>query len=108
PAVRAASGTSPSRPWPTSGPLISPRPSDDPVSSPSRDTVLFVTLPAGVGGSVQSLLTVLERLGGRCRRVVARRPDTTVAGRLASADLVDETIDLGPPGTRRLADALRL
>jgi glycosyltransferase involved in cell wall biosynthesis len=73
-------------------------------------TVLFVSYPAGLGGSARSLLTLLDGLEGRCRRVVARRPDTTVARLLDTGGLADEVLDLGagrgPAG--RAVDAARL
>jgi glycosyltransferase involved in cell wall biosynthesis len=76
-----------------------------------RDTVLFISLPAGLGGSARSLLTVLGGLEDRCRRVVARRPATTMARELDASGLIDDHIDLTPDvGSRvgRLTDAARL
>lgn len=59
-----------------------------------RDTVLFISLPAGLGGSARSLLTVLGGLEGRCRRVVARPPATSMARELDARSLIDEHLDL--------------
>lgn len=76
-----------------------------------RDTVLFISLPAGLGGSARSLLTVLGGLEGRCRRVVARLPATSMARELDGRGLVDEPLDLSPDGRSRagrLRDAVRL
>lgn len=86
-------------------PLTPPRRNDGP------DTVLYVSIPAGLGGSVRSLVNILEQHEGRVRRAVARRPGTTVARHLADHHLNDETLDLRA-GQRdrggRVADAARL
>lgn len=79
---------------------------------PTRgSTVLFVSYPAGLGGSARSLLTLLGELDGVCHRVVARRPGTTVARHLETHHLADGVVDLAPR-TRgrggRATDALRL
>jgi glycosyltransferase involved in cell wall biosynthesis len=75
------------------------------------DTVLYVSIPAGLGGSVRSLASVLEQHRGRVRRVVARRRETSVARHLTDHHLADVTLDLHA-GQRdragRLTDSARL
>lgn len=62
-------------------------------------TVLFISLPSVMGGSVRSLVTVLRGLEGRCRRVVATPDGTWLAALLAGGGLADEVIRL--PGLER-------
>jgi glycosyltransferase involved in cell wall biosynthesis len=82
-----------------------------PRRAPKGPAVLFVSYPAGLGGSARSLLTLLAGLEGRCERVVARRPATTVASQIAERSLADAVVDLSPR-TRgragRVLDAVRL
>lgn len=76
-----------------------------------RDTVLFLSLPAGLGGSARSLLTVLGGLEGRCRRVVARPPATSMARELDVRGLIDVHLDLTSDARSRVGrfrDAARL
>jgi glycosyltransferase involved in cell wall biosynthesis len=54
------------------------------VSSGDRRTVLFVSVPTGVGGSTRSLATVMASLDGEARRVLAGPPIGRFVG------LVDE------------------
>ncbi len=61
-----------------------------------RDTVLFVSLAPGLGGSARSLLTVLGGLEGGCRRVVARPAATSMARELDARGLIDDHLDLTP------------
>jgi glycosyltransferase involved in cell wall biosynthesis len=85
------------------------KPAGAPAATSSLPEVLFVSYPAGLGGSARSLLTVLDGLEGRCRRIVACRPDTTMAHHLAA--VTDETVDLAPRAQGRLgrvADTVRL
>ena len=78
--------------------------------SAATPAVLFVSLPAGRGGSVESLLSVLAGLDGRCHRIVARPAGTRVASNLADERLADATVDLPRPRTRasRLRSCLLL
>ncbi len=78
--------------------------------STRHDTVLFLSLPAGLGGSARSLLTVLGGLEGRCRRVVARPPATSMARELDARGLIEDHLDLTSGRSRmgRLRDAARL
>jgi phosphatidyl-myo-inositol alpha-mannosyltransferase len=69
------------------------------------DTVLFVSLPAGVGGSVRSLGTVLAHVG--LRRAVAVPADTSAARFIVDRGLADELVDLQPRSGTRVVGAAK-
>ncbi len=66
---------------------------------PGPPTVLFVALPATVGGSSRSLVTVLRHLEGHCARVVACPEPSWLLDVVRSQGLAEEIVPL--PGIDR-------
>jgi glycosyltransferase involved in cell wall biosynthesis len=60
-------------------------------------TVLFVSVPTGVGGSTRSLATVLSGLDGRVRRVLAGPPAGRFVGLVAAQGGAEEHLPLVSP-----------
>ncbi|MGA9596805.1 MAG: glycosyltransferase family 4 protein [Acidimicrobiia bacterium] len=77
-----------------------------------RDTVLFVSLPQAIGGSNRSLVTLLETIEGKVRRVLASPRPGAFADLAAERNAFDEWFDLAKKGrlgrVRRLWDGLQL
>lgn len=73
-----------------------------------RDTVLFVSIAAGLGGSTRSLATILAGLDPSLRRAVA----TPAAGKfptlLSERGLASELVPIPKPNDRRVRRASRL
>ena len=65
----------------------------------SADTVLFVAVPAPLGGSNRSLATLLEALGPTVRKVLASPPEGDFLDLVRARNLVDEHLPL-PHGTK--------
>lgn len=78
----------------------------------TRDTVLFVSLPRAIGGSNRSLVTLLESLDGKVRRVLASPRPGTFADFADQRGVADEWFGLAHFGRlnriRRLWDGVRL
>lgn len=80
-------------------------------SDPARDAVLFVSLPSAIGGSLRSLTTVLDGLGGRCYRILAAPGDSWVARTVTKAGTAEAIVrfpGLDRPRVWRLWNAARL
>lgn len=73
------------------------------------DTVLFVAVPAPLGGSNRSLATLLEAIGPTVRKVLASPSEGDFLDLVKSRGLVDEHLPL-PHGTkwRRVRAAIRI
>ncbi len=83
------------------------------MTAPTRRTVLFVSVPTGVGGSTRSLATVLGSLDGDADRVLAGPPTGKFVGLVGdngAAETVLPLIDHRPSWRplRRAWSALRL
>jgi phosphatidylinositol alpha-mannosyltransferase len=73
------------------------------------DTVLFVAVPAPLGGSNRSLATLLEAIGRSVRKVLASPPEGDFLDLVRARGLVDEHLPL-PYGTkwRRILASIRI
>lgn len=75
----------------------------------SGDTVLFVSVPAPLGGSNRSLATLLEAIGPAVRKVLASPPEGDFLDLVKARGLVDEHLPL-PHGSkwRRVLASIRI
>lgn len=85
------------------------RPDRDRTGAPAdRDTVLFVSIAAGLGGSTRSLVTVLSRLDPGVRRVLATPATGKLPALVAERGLADEQVPIPKPNDRRVRRASRI
>jgi glycosyltransferase involved in cell wall biosynthesis len=73
-----------------------------------RDTVLFVSIAAGLGGSTRSLVTVLSRLDPGIRRVLATPAEGKLPALVRERGLAALDVPIPKPNDRRLRRASRL
>ena len=77
-----------------------------------RRTVLFVSVPTGIGGSTRSLANVLAHVGGRAHRVLAGPPDGKFVRLLHDEAMLDEHLPVisrrWPRPLQRLWSSLRI
>lgn len=81
------------------------------MSRSAASTVLFVSLPAPLGGSLRSLVDVLAALEGRCHRCVAAPPGSWFLDTALRRGLADDVVPIGGldrPRAARLAVAAQL
>ena len=78
------------------------------VTPGTRNTVVFVSLARGVGGSTRSLATVLERLERPVVRLLAAPSDGKYIDYVNKHGLVDERLSLWDSSTERNGRAKRL
>lgn len=71
-------------------------------------TVVFVCLTGGLGGSTRSVATVLSKLDGRARRVLAGPERGRFSRLVADRGLADERIDFPSKGAPRLRAVARV
>jgi glycosyltransferase involved in cell wall biosynthesis len=85
-----------------------PRPSDaSTASGTQKDTVLVVCLARGLGGSTKSVVTVLDRLGRSCRRVLAGPESGPFPTLVVEQGFVDEHLAITHKGRKLLGKISR-
>ena len=89
--------------------MDTPSPNQAAILRRLSDTVLFVAVPAPLGGSNRSLATLLEAIGPAVRKVLASPPEGDFLDLVKLRGLVDEHVPI-PYGTkwRRIRAAIRI